>query len=87
MPHEGGYGLDRESDLPVHDIGKRLRAAFVGDVTRLYLRRRIEQLGNQVRRGAPVPEVAKVYLPGFALSSARNSLAFAAGKDGWVTSA
>src|ERR1051325_2081737 len=36
---------------------------------------------------APGPEVAKVYLPGFALSRATNSFAFAAGKEGCVTSA
>ena len=36
---------------------------------------------------APVPEDAKVYLPGFARTSARNSFAFDAGKLGATTSA
>ena len=36
---------------------------------------------------APVPEEAKVYLPGFARTSARNSFAFEAGKFAGTTSA
>src|SRR5262249_62393130 len=47
------------------------------------------ELKSSVKRCAvaPVPEYENVYLSGFARTSATNSFAFAAGKDGFTTSA
>src|SRR5262249_4680539 len=47
------------------------------------------ELKSSVKRCAvaPVPEDENVYLSGFARTSATNSFAFAAGKDGFTTSA